>query len=301
MKKRSAFSLMELSIVVLIIGILIAGVTQSTKLVNKARLRTARSLTASAPVLSIEDLALWYETSSDDSFASTVKDDGDEVLVWYDINKQAPSSQRLNATASTGTAPYFYENIFNGGIPAVRFDGTDNVMAINTDLEDLLISSDFTFFVVEQKRASSASDAYWIGQDSSACSATANPCFGYNSDTVVDISTLSTTVSAAAYSTPTARIHTGMLDTTSTSELDAGRRYWYNGGAAAGDGSDTTTTQLTSFTTPQLGETGASASEVYYNGDLAEIIIYRRALTTNEREEVEAYLAKKYNVTVETS
>jgi prepilin-type N-terminal cleavage/methylation domain-containing protein len=42
-KPSKAFSLKELSIVVLIIGILIAGVTQGSRLVRQSRLSTAQN------------------------------------------------------------------------------------------------------------------------------------------------------------------------------------------------------------------------------------------------------------------
>ena len=71
MKKLSfkkAFSPIELSIVILIIGILIAGVTQSSRLIRQAKLKTAQTLTSGA----------------------------DGVTTWYDINPQ--SSSKNNAT-----------------------------------------------------------------------------------------------------------------------------------------------------------------------------------------------------------
>jgi prepilin-type N-terminal cleavage/methylation domain-containing protein len=60
MNKKSlpakAFSLIELSIAVLIIGIIIAGITQSSSLIQKMALSSARSLTSSSPVASMRDL-----------------------------------------------------------------------------------------------------------------------------------------------------------------------------------------------------------------------------------------------------
>jgi hypothetical protein len=44
-----------------------------------------------------------------------------------------------------------------------------------------------------------------------------------------------------------------------------------------------------------IGGTGTSYSE-YWNGDIAEVIVYGRLLTDAERTEVEDYLAKKYGV-----
>ena len=56
---QKAFSLIELSIVILIIGILVAGVTQSSRLVSQFRLISARNITLSSPVPTIKNLAYW--------------------------------------------------------------------------------------------------------------------------------------------------------------------------------------------------------------------------------------------------
>lgn len=306
MKKHSAFSLIELSIVVLIIGVLIAGVTQSTRLVKQARLRTARALTQSSPVVSMTGMLVWYETSLESSFASTVQNDGDTVSTWYDNNPQSSSSQRLNATTGAGTAT-FYNSIFNGGIPAVRFGGSAS-LSINSALTAMMVGQPYTIFVVEQKR-STASTGYFLGSSGTACTtpSTTNPCFGYSADTTVNfggntVALSGSGVAVSSYTTPVTRIHAAMLDTIGVAVSGtAGKRYWLNGGAAAGDAYDTTTTTsyatLTALASPTLG----LATAAYYVGDLAEVIIFNRALKTEERLAVEAYLGKKYGVTMAIS
>ena len=57
-KITKAFSLIELSIVILIIGILVAGVTQSSRLIKQMRLAMIKSMTLNSPVSSIKDLAV---------------------------------------------------------------------------------------------------------------------------------------------------------------------------------------------------------------------------------------------------
>lgn len=69
MIKKSAFSLLEVSAVILIIGILIAGVVTANSLVAKSRLAAAQTLTTSSPINGIKDSALWLESSVDKSFA----------------------------------------------------------------------------------------------------------------------------------------------------------------------------------------------------------------------------------------
>ena len=54
---HKAYSMMEMSLLILIIGILVAGVTQGSRLIQQFRLQNARTLTQSSPVASIKDLA----------------------------------------------------------------------------------------------------------------------------------------------------------------------------------------------------------------------------------------------------
>ncbi len=118
MKKTysKAFSLIELSIVILVIGVLIAGVIQGANMVKKSQLQTARNLTTSSPVSGVKDLMLWYETSLESSFKTTEAADNTQISVWYDNNKQ--SMAKNNATQATSTnQPKFIENVFEG-IPA---------------------------------------------------------------------------------------------------------------------------------------------------------------------------------------
>lgn len=52
---KAAFSLIELSIIILIIGILVAGVTQSSRLVNEMRLATVRNINQNSPIHNINN------------------------------------------------------------------------------------------------------------------------------------------------------------------------------------------------------------------------------------------------------
>jgi len=67
-KNLKAFSLIELSIVILIIGILVAGVTQSSRLISQMRLTSLRNITRSSVVPTIQNLTLWLETTMLESF-----------------------------------------------------------------------------------------------------------------------------------------------------------------------------------------------------------------------------------------
>jgi prepilin-type N-terminal cleavage/methylation domain-containing protein len=121
--KNKAFSLIELSIVVLIIGILIAGITNYTSLVNKSRLSSARSLTQSSPVRSVKGLILWLETTSKDSFIESETQDSSLITKWSDLN---PTVQQKN-NAFARTPPTYKKNCLNG-LPCLQFDGLTTYM-----------------------------------------------------------------------------------------------------------------------------------------------------------------------------
>lgn len=62
-KNRKAFSLIELSIVIVIIGILLVGVIGAKHLISKSRLTTAMAMTRSSPINGTLNSKLWLETS----------------------------------------------------------------------------------------------------------------------------------------------------------------------------------------------------------------------------------------------
>ena len=113
MKKSNlrAFSLVEISMVLLIIGILIAGITEGANLIRKSRLRVAQSLTKSSPVISTKGLMLWYETSLETSFNENEINNDDQatpsISVWYDNNSQLPAKN--NAIQSTSANKPLYQ------------------------------------------------------------------------------------------------------------------------------------------------------------------------------------------------
>ena len=89
---KKAFSLIELSIVLLIIGILIAGVTQSSRLIEQFKLTSARSKTKSSPVNSITGLSMWLETTAIESFLENESENQATVSAWNDIGLQIEKS-----------------------------------------------------------------------------------------------------------------------------------------------------------------------------------------------------------------
>ena len=76
-KKNSAFTLIEISIVVLIIGILVASISQVYEMIFEATLKSARNLSRSSRVTRIDDLILWLDATSEKAFDKEKEDKKD--------------------------------------------------------------------------------------------------------------------------------------------------------------------------------------------------------------------------------
>lgn len=282
MKKYSAFSLIEISIVILVIGILIAGITHSSIMVKNSKLQTARSLTQNSPVVDTENLALWYETSLESSFLKSEEVDDAKISAWYDNNPKAiVKNNAIQATSAN--QPKFIVNTLNGGIPVIRFDGTNDSLAYDGTF---LAGSNYTIFVVEQ-RLSDTSSNYFMG--GSGSSINTNLGLGYGTNTTITQAHYSNDFDVATitgYSNPVARIHTFWFSDS------GGKKYWMNGGSA------TTSAGQTAALVSYAGATVGARSSNYFNGDVAEIIIFTRALKTAEKQLIETYLGRKYNITI---
>ncbi len=135
---KKAFSLIELSIVLLIIGILIAGVTQSSRLIRQFRISSARSMTKSSPVASMKSLNFWYDAVSQESFAIE-PDDNAEITAWKDINPV--TSLKVDATSNHG--PTYVSDCIKS-LPCLKFDGDNDYLSITRNLS----YGDYTLFIV---------------------------------------------------------------------------------------------------------------------------------------------------------
>ncbi len=286
-KLKNAFSLIELSIVILIIGIIVAGVTQSSSLVRKMRLRTAQALTQSSPVNGIKDVVLWLETTSDESFDSSVdsgSSSANSVQNWYDISINTIKS---NATApSASTQPKLVENAING-LPALLFDGTNDILKNTT----LYTESSLSIFAVATNNAgngyrriiSGNTDLiFYLGTGSGV----ANFAAFY--------STGSAWTSLANFGSSAALLHPSVA-TIVESILSGTSNNGYLNGTSVGTNSQTKKAGAYGYA---VGSYSLDSAVQPWGGYIAEIIIFNRALPTEEREEVEKYLGKKWGIKV---
>ncbi len=280
---KTAFSLIEISVVLTIIAAVIVGMIKSQALIGKARLSNSQTLTKNSAVQDMTDLIAWYETSLETSFLFNEQKDGSQISVWQDSNPNGASRNNAEQN-STNNRPKFYTEVFNGSIPAIRFDGTNDFMTFNGSQ---LIGASYTIFVVAQRKANSNLMMFLGGTDATS---NANLNIGYASDTSIRHSHYGTTndFTIPAFSNPTPTIHTFLFNKIS------GQKYWQNGGVNADDSDGAFTTALSSYSGAAIGQYLTN----YFWGDIAEIIIFNRALRTEERQIVETYLSQKYGISI---
>lgn len=85
-QRHKAFSLVEISVVIVIIGILLVGISKSIDLYQDFKILNAKKITQNSIVPRINNLALWLETTSESSFSTTNIKENDPIIEWRDIN-----------------------------------------------------------------------------------------------------------------------------------------------------------------------------------------------------------------------
>ena len=279
-----AFSLIELSIVILIIGILVAGVTSSSRLISRMRLQTAQNITLGSAVYTVKDIIFWFETTLEKSFNDSEKQNNGFLTTWYDNNIQSSIKNSVFSPVNSATQPKYIENFFNGAIPSVRFDGDD---FFNFD-GNIFVNTNFTIFVVERKNNAGS----WLFHPLQACSTHECLHVGYRSDNNFTLAFYANDLDCNG------AIASGCVDLagtklrihTMTFSKTAGKKYWLNGGVAP-DAIDAS--QTVAITTAKTSKIGGN-----YSGDMAELIVFNRALNDEERQAIELYLARKYSLKI---
>jgi prepilin-type N-terminal cleavage/methylation domain-containing protein len=269
------FSLIEVSAVIVIIGILIAGVFAGVSLIKKARIQAAQTLTKSSPIAGIPSNALWLESSLEDSFLDSESSNTDAISTWID---QKVTGSKSSIT-KVGTGPT-YANTINY-VHAVKFSGsTANYLKIAD--ASFLNDTDYTIVVLEKRQAASAGN--FLSTTNNSDVVDNKLAIGYASDGVIAHShnatnyTVTPKVSAYSNSTETPRL---FVFTQSSTE---GKKTYINGTLAAQDTSNTS--QLSGVTTLAIGKG--------YTGEIGEIAIFTKALSKLDRKIIEDYIGKKW-------
>ncbi len=299
MKKKQAFSLLELSIVVVIIGVLITGVIGGSAMIKSTRITSVRSFTAKSVVPSIGGLVAWYETSLKNSLKESEAYGNAQISTWYDISPGAIAARTtttaVNSLTKTASSTVIYVDDGINNTPSIQFTGTGtNTVADTTGKLALAnfyqgTSSQNTIFLVV--RPFSLPGIAKIFIDSGNTSIVAVTGIAASNSVHFNLGTVSNTATVtnpASFSVGQDYIIASYFNGTS-SKAYVNNATTMTGNAAVSPGSNILT-----------GLTLGSDRNGYYsfNGLISEIIIYNRPLPLQERRDVFKYLSYKYNIAV---
>jgi hypothetical protein len=233
----------------------------------------------------IPNLQLWLDATRINQANNTA------VSTWAD-----QSGNGYDATQSTTAARPTYIASGLNGLPVVRFDGTDDQMALGASALGMLrnVGGATIFVVVKYSVGLITSPSLFFSTNISSASLRLETRQDLNSklgtrgrrldaDSVQGVTSVQTT------STSSVIIHAAKVDYQNTL-----LQQFING---ALDGQLTTyhTSGNTSDTNSNNIKVGTNNNS-FLNGDIAEIIVYNRDLNTSELAQVHRYLARKWGI-----
>lgn len=296
MKKNSnkAFSLIELSIVIIIIGILIAGVTTAQNLVGKSKLSSAQSLTKSSPVNSIDDLYFWVEATLPESYTSTMVDDT-EVTNWRE-NSNIHVSDKLVVSSSTAAKYPQYQSECMNDLPCVNFISSqqDNIN-INKGVRRFV--DELSLFIVFKPESYNGTtqaliqvyDPYGWNRYGWRLRLESTNKIAYSYRRINDEYPASSADNTLINNT---------TQLASVVDKGAGGITLYHNGSSvatnAGIAGYKYVDQINMASFKSNPSEGFRSN--YFNGSIGEIIIFTRGLKEDERKDIEEYLMRKWSI-----
>jgi len=297
-KKQQAFTLLELTIVLVVIAIMTVGIFKGAGLVNSSKISVARSLTERSPVPKIDGLVVWYETSSLDSLLKSEASNNSTVTTWYDLNPTSVALRENTLVTKTGAVKYVKNGINN--VPSLQFSSKNDLSVANLQLAAFSQGSTAqnTVFLVfkQQSRTYISTDERWILDSHFLASSSA---IGYADISGVDTvrSNSGTTVYSGATNPPSFGDEKSFIVAVYYDQAYT-KAYVNDTTVVAGGGYFNATPGSNKITGLTIGSLKNDNNAGRFVGLISEIIIYNRVLKSDERKDIFAYLSKKYSIPV---
>jgi prepilin-type N-terminal cleavage/methylation domain-containing protein len=271
---RKAFSFIEISIVLLVIGILLSGIAATKSFIEKSKIANAQLLTNQSPVNDIQGLTIWLETTMNKSFASDSINDGDKIATWYDINANA-LFQRNATQGNSSFQPIYRKKIVNS-LPMIEFSSSAYFNLVDQSIADQ--NKNYSFFIVAK-----------LGNCSSTCDIISSGVNVSNNLNAVKYtnSSIANSWGASQISASSTQIKNPHIYSFEYNNA-VGRKIFIDSAQAESD------SQTSRYSGSNNNLIGNSSNSI--NGYIGEIIIFERSLKSEERKEVEKYLSNKWQI-----
>lgn len=292
-KKYRAFSLVELSIVILVIGILIAAITKGGKIYNEIKIKAAQSVTSSSRLNSMNDLVLWLETSFFENITTRQNDKnpqfGDNVKSWRD-SRIARDSEKIYLTQDNEALQPLLIKDGIGGLPSIEFDG-DILKSLKTPLR----AGDKTYTLV----------AIW---QANYANLSGRMIFSQDGGSVYDMAALFIpSPSKIAFAGNNCDMSTAISDimaeniliVTINNNLTQNAKMYINSNnpvVGTSDNGSCASIQNMNLSDQQINIGSRSYGDQLFRGKISEILVFDRDLSQKEVEEINNYFNQKYGI-----
>jgi hypothetical protein len=254
------------------------------------RLATARSLTQNSRVNRIEDLSMWFESASEQSFEKPNPQDGERIALWKNINFKL--FNRIDvAQATQASKPFYVRNGINN-IPALRFDNAQLLVASNVKISEIVSSDQATVFVVQNNFSGDASTT----------------TFGWNNGeyrfqshaqegnrVLIDFGITNANSGRTSTATLTNFLNQNKIITFikngSNVKIKINAEILANSTSSA-------TIDMSLSADFSIGKFIPAVNDYYFYGYIGEFIVFKRALTDAEIKDIEKYLSKKWSIKI---
>ncbi len=292
---KKAFSIIELSIVLLIVGVIIAGIIQSKDLAQTFKLSNARSLTRSSPVTSINGLLFWAETTLDGAISDAkTPRDAQTVSKFNNINWNLTQKNGL-VQSDNSKKPLYKFNIINN-LPALVFDGIDDYLSSESQISNstfLPSNTNNTTFVVFNPHGAGYLFSYYL---SSASNFTLQAAAALDDEDNVNAQFSFPNLDNAI--TSDTKIINQPSIATIYKEPDVVE--FFLNGLLVSSVADSNSFESGSAPIDLAADRSLGHYDNFIKADIGEVIIYNRVLKTEERQEIEKYLSKKWGIELST-
>jgi len=229
----------------------------------------------------ISGLALWLDAADPstlfkDAAGTTPVTNNSQIQLWKD------KSGSNNNASNTQTSILYYSNGINS-LPTIFFPGTQTTGFSLSAVKLPNGSSDASYFFVINKNNSPIQVFFTHGS-----SATNLKQFYASAGLAIDKS------GVALISDSVTITNNKIIVSCTETSLTTGVNGWRNGTPFTNNGA--TTTWNVGTTAAWLGSGGDTGSSYIYGGYISEVIVYNRALTTTQRQQIEGYLAWKWGL-----
>jgi hypothetical protein len=277
--QKTAFSIIELSIIMILIGLIITGVVVTrSDLFLRANNNKIIAATKYSVLREIDDLAIWFDAATDESFKNSEMTANNPLTMWKNISPKNYGNFNVEQLTPTNQPTYSFDD--NDALPLLRFDGSDLLSTANIiSGYNFAKQNQITVFLVQKYNSPlhTANSILWNPSVDNVFSA--------------NITNISGNIIWGFANSQISATPSGFLNSWNIVTLV---RNSNNNGQIRVNGSNLQTAVMSD-------NLNISASDnldigTGLNGDLREIAIFKRELSPLEIKSVEKYLSDKWDI-----